>query len=95
MAPWFDSATISSASTSGHMTWRFPVLPFYINQFGGLAGGAQSAMHDYCTSWAMLTVARKGFWMSTGLTRALNMTYLRAAKVGEMLVLECEVCGFV
>lgn len=92
LAPWFFSATVTSASTSGHMTWRFPVLPFYINQFGTLAGGSQASFHDVCTSWAMLTIARPGFWTSTGLSQGLNMSFLKPARVGEWLVLECEVC---
>lgn len=50
-------------------------------------------MRDVCAAFAILTVAKPGYWTSMGLTTALNMTCLRPVHVDEALVMECEVCS--
>ena len=71
--------------------YRFPVKQEYLNPAGGLHGGAAATFHDIGTSVLLNLVSRPGFWSTTGTTRTLNMTYLRPAMKGEVLLLECEV----
>jgi acyl-coenzyme A thioesterase 13 len=73
------------------MTWRFPIQREYLNVNQQYAGGAQAAVHDTCTGWALLTVAKPGFWASLGSTRALNLSFLNAPSVGDTVRLECKV----
>lgn len=73
------------------MTWRFPVQKEYLNYKRMFAGGAQAALHDVCTAWTLLTVARPDYWAALGASRTLNISYLTAAREGEELVLETAV----
>lgn len=73
------------------MVWRFPVQKEYLNTNQQFAGGAQAAVHDACTGWTLLTVAKPGFWASFGMTRTLNMSYLKSPQVGDVLRLDCKV----
>lgn len=79
------------SDTTGKIVVRFKVLPEYANVFQSLAGGAHATAHDYGTGWALLTVAKPGFWLSLGVSIKLNLTFLRPARVGEILLLESEV----
>jgi len=36
-------------------------------------------------------IARPGFWLFAGVTRTLNVTYLRPVPQGEEILIECEV----
>ncbi|KAK3066247.1 hypothetical protein LTR53_017487 [Teratosphaeriaceae sp. CCFEE 6253] len=72
-------------------TFRFRVDRFYCNGSGNLHGGAQSAMFDMCTSIALQAIGTPDFWMNGGVTRSLNVTCLRPAPEGEVLLLEAEV----
>ncbi|KAK5132064.1 hypothetical protein LTR08_000401 [Meristemomyces frigidus] len=71
--------------------YRFPVKQEFLNPAGGLHGGAAATFHDIGTSMLLSMVARPGFWATSGTTRTLNMTYLRPAMKGEMLLLECVI----
>lgn len=41
----------------------------------------------------MMIVAKPGFWMFLGVSRSLNVTYVRPAPADEPVLIECEVCG--
>ncbi len=92
---WFAQLELLEAKrtskSTGKLVFRFPVQQEYLQQFQNLAGGAQAAFHDICTAWAMLTIAKPGFWLMTGRTTNLNVTYHKGAQLGEVLLLECEV----
>lgn len=40
---------------------------------------------------ALFPVARPDFWTFAGVSRTLNVTYLRPIPVGETVIIECEV----
>jgi acyl-coenzyme A thioesterase 13 len=50
-----------------------------------------AGMLDIVTGLALIPISKPGFWSTGGTSRTLNMTFLRAAAEGEMLVCECEV----
>lgn len=106
MVPWFNQLQLvaarrgpsSSASDSdgraepaGQMLWRFPVLKEYLQGLATMHGGAHASAHDTCTAWTLLTVRKPDFWPQLGTSRVLNMAYYRAAKEGEILLLETKV----
>jgi len=72
-------------------TFAFKVDRYYCNPSNNLHGGAQSAMYDVCTSIALQSRGRRDFWINGGVSRTLNVTYLRPAPEGEDLLLECEI----
>jgi acyl-coenzyme A thioesterase 13 len=73
------------------VTFAFKVDRFYCNGSGNLHGGSQSAFYDVCTSIALMGIGKPGFWINGGVSRTLNVTYLRPAPEGTDLLMECEV----
>ena len=92
---WFAESELIAAKSGKHgggeLVWRFPVQKEYLNGNQQYSGGAQAAVHDCCTGWTLLTIARPDFWATLGSTRTLNMSYLRAPAVGDILRLDCKV----
>ncbi|KAF2864110.1 Thioesterase/thiol ester dehydrase-isomerase [Piedraia hortae CBS 480.64] len=79
-------------------TFAFTVDPYYCNAWGHLHGGAQSFMFDSCTSLAIYGLAQnpdvkaeQNGWAHAGVSRSLNVSYLRPALQGEELLMTCEV----
>ncbi|KKF94132.1 Thioesterase superfamily protein [Ceratocystis platani] len=50
-----------------------------------------SSLFDVLTGITLLPVQRLGFWEFLGVSRSLNVTYLRPAFAGEVLTIDCEV----
>ncbi|KAK4496713.1 hypothetical protein PRZ48_012696 [Zasmidium cellare] len=80
----------TSPSTSV-ATFRFRVERYYINAGGSLHGGAQSLIYDHLTSLAIQAVGKPDGWLVPGVSRSLNVTYLRPAPEGTIVLCECEV----
>jgi hypothetical protein len=95
---WMKSLEMTAAfkhsPTHTQVTFRFPVQREYLNPGGTLHGAAQSLFFDVCTTWLLGPIARKpDYWCSFGTSRSLNVVYLRPAREGDVLTLECEVSG--
>ena len=94
---WIQSVEILEAEqtseTTARVVYRFPVLWQYLNPAGGLHGGQSAAMFDTATSWLVSLVRKPGFWMTMGTSRSLNVTFLRPAAEGEMLLMEGALAG--
>lgn len=54
-------------------------------------GGAVALVFDMCTTMCTGPIARRNFWWFGGVSRKLDVTYLRPVKVGSTIVIECEV----
>ena len=61
------------------------------NPMGNMHGGAVALLVDMATSIAMAIISEPGWWVFSGVSRTLNVTFLRPAREGETLLLECEV----
>jgi len=70
-------AIVSSA------TFSLKITPAYCNLNNVMHGGAAGVIFDMMTTCALGPVARPGYWdFLGGVTRTLNISYLRAVPVG-------------
>lgn len=70
-----------------------PRYDLYYNRFSisYLAESNKSMMYDLCTTLTMMAIGTRDFWLNGGVSRTLNVTYLRPAAEGTLLELETEV----
>lgn len=80
-----------TSPTTSVATFRFRVDRFYCNAGGNLHGAAQSLIYDHLTSLAVQAIGQPGGWITPGVSRSLNVTYLRPAPEGTICLCECEV----
>jgi acyl-coenzyme A thioesterase 13 len=88
-----DSLVLVSASSTPHgtTTFHYTVQPSHCNRLGNLHGGCISTIFDFCTTSALCPIAKPGFWAFAGVSRTLNVTYIRPAPVGERVLVVSEV----
>ena len=73
---------LDSASADGTTTFTFTVPAEYCNCIGNLHGGAAALLLDICTTTALVSISRPGYWQSGGLSASLNITYVRPVPCG-------------
>ncbi|CZS92237.1 related to thioesterase family protein [Rhynchosporium agropyri] len=87
-----ENLVLVSASTNpGRTVFSYTVQPSHCNRLGNLHGGCTSTIFDMCTTSALAPIAKPGFWAFAGVSRTLNVTYLRPVPVGEKVLVESEV----
>ncbi|KAF2722440.1 hypothetical protein K431DRAFT_283866 [Polychaeton citri CBS 116435] len=97
MLKWLRSGiTIKNAEalspTHCKATFVFKVDNFYGNRSGNLHGGAASAMYDILTTMVLAAMTENGdIWINGGVSRSLDVTYIRPAPEGEVLECSCEI----
>ncbi|KAB5554857.1 HotDog domain-containing protein [Coniochaeta sp. 2T2.1] len=86
----FVSSSPQTKDQNATVTFRFAVQPEHSNGFGNLHGGCNSTLFDFCTSAVLGMVNKPGFFFWLGVSRQLNVTYLKPVPVGESVLIESE-----
>lgn len=81
----------SDGPSHGRTVWEFNNDIFYANSGGMLHGGMQAALFDMVTSMTIAIIAKKDYWLFSGVSRVLSTTYVRPAPTGEVVLIEAEV----
>ncbi|KAH8735958.1 hypothetical protein BGZ61DRAFT_489774 [Ilyonectria robusta] len=84
---------VSTNPTGPHpsCTFAYTVQPENCNRLDNLHGGCAATLFDFSTTLPLALVNRPGFWEFMGVSRTLNVTYMRPVPVGEEVLLECEI----
>ncbi|EGE06228.1 acyl-CoA thioesterase [Trichophyton mentagrophytes] len=81
----FGSAT---SGPPARVTYTATVAPEMCNGLGNLHGGCATTLIDVCTSTLLLALG--GHFSVGGVSRSLNMTFLRPAPEGTEISISCE-----
>lgn len=72
-------------------TYLLTATPELCNRLGNLHGGCATTIIDNLSSTVLLAAGRPGFYSAGGVSRNLNLTYLRPVPVGTEIRIVCEV----
>lgn len=72
------------------VTFSFTAQPHHSNGSENMHGGAIATLFDWSTSMPLAIVCKPGYWSFLGVTRTLNVTYLRPLPVGTEVLIENE-----
>ncbi|KAH6670002.1 HotDog domain-containing protein [Halenospora varia] len=80
------------ATPDGTVTYEFRIDEQYTNLNDVMHGGAAGVIFDMCTTTALGPLAKPGFWdFLGGVTRTLNISYLRAIPNGTTIRIHSQV----
>ncbi|EHK99921.1 putative Acyl-coenzyme A thioesterase 13 [Glarea lozoyensis 74030] len=81
----------ASATPVGSSICRFTVKPKHCNRLNNLHGGCTATLFDWLTTSALAPIAKPGYWQYAGVSRTLNVTYIKPVPVGETVLVECSI----
>jgi acyl-coenzyme A thioesterase 13 len=81
----------ASSKPQGSTTFSLTVEPSHCNRLGNMHGGCAATIFDACTTSALAPIAQLGFWAFAGVSRTLNVTYIRPIPAGEEVLIESTV----
>ncbi|KAI1084533.1 Thioesterase/thiol ester dehydrase-isomerase [Whalleya microplaca] len=89
--PHLTIVSYSASLPHPSITFRFTVQPIHCNGLKNLHGGCTSTIFDSCTTMPLHFVSRPGYWAFLGVSRTLNVTYLRPIPVGTTVNIKCDI----
>ncbi|RDW90800.1 PaaI family thioesterase [Aspergillus mulundensis] len=84
----FHSASLAPQPT---IAFELTIAPKHCNFLGNLHGGCAATLFDVLSSMILLGVSKPGFFELGGVSRHLNVTYLRPVPVGTRVRLVSKV----
>lgn len=89
------SATSSTSlgSELAHCVFHLEILPAFCNPMGNMHGGAVALLADMATTMATAPVSQPGWWEFGGVSRTLQVTYLKPIVKGTVAEVECFLRG--
>lgn len=81
----------ATATPAGRVIFEYTVTDADTNRLGNLHGGCTATLFDFATTTALAPIAKQGYWAFMGVSRTLNVTYLRPIPVGETILIDSEV----
>ncbi|ORY17619.1 thioesterase family protein-like protein [Clohesyomyces aquaticus] len=86
------SLKLVDAGLDGSVVFELHVSPNFSNLNDVMHGGAAGVIFDMATTTALCPVAKPGFWeFMGGVTRSLNISYLKAVPIGTSVRLSSKV----
>lgn len=86
-----QAAMLDASSKRCSVTFSLDVRPELCSRTGNLHGGAAALVFDMCTGMAVAPLATVEGWRFGGVSRNLNVSYLRPVPVGTVVDVVCEV----
>ncbi|KAF1851099.1 thioesterase family protein-like protein [Cucurbitaria berberidis CBS 394.84] len=87
-----ENFKIIDAGLDGSVTYELYMAPNFSNLNNVMHGGAAGVIFDMSTTTALCPIARPGFWeFMAGVTRSLNISYLKAVPIGIKVRLNSKV----
>lgn len=83
----FESAT---KGPPAKVSYRLVVSPAMANRFGNLHGGCAATLVDNLSTTILVAVSKPGIFQYGGVSRTLNVTYLRPVLLGQEIRVICE-----
>lgn len=91
LLPYLTLSSTNPSAPHPSITLAFTVQPEHCNRLQNLHGGCCATLFDFSTTLPLLLVNRPGFWQFLGVSRSLNVTYLRPVPAGTEVLLHCEI----
>ena len=87
-----NNLKLTDAKPNGSVTYELFISPNFSNLNDVMHGGAAGVIFDMATTTALCPVAQPGYWeFMGGVTRSLNISYLKAVPIGITVRLESKV----
>jgi acyl-coenzyme A thioesterase 13 len=91
LVPHLNYVTSDAAQPHPSVTFAFTVQPEHCNRFLNIHGGCAATLFDFCTTLPIALVNRPGFWRFLGVSRTLNITYLRPVPAETEVLIHAEI----
>ncbi|KAH7074765.1 thioesterase family protein-like protein [Paraphoma chrysanthemicola] len=89
-----ENLKLVDAGLDGSVSYEMTMTPNFSNLNNVMHGGAAGVIFDMSTTTALCPIARPGAWeFMGGVTRSLNISYLKAVPIGSKVRLNSRVVG--
>lgn len=91
LVPYLKLESTNPTGPHPSCTFTYTVQPDNCNRLQNLHGGCAATLFDFCTTLPLCLINKPGYWQYMGVTRTLNVTYMRPVPAGEEVLIECEI----